>query len=411
MDRNYAQTGSAPHAYFRYTNATGDFKSVRLPMRVTPRGPPLPPVPPYPPLPPAPPPLPPILLPPPPPPSPPPLPPLVPVAAVSVDLITGGAEPDEASNIGETFFNTQTDFSKPFVADWRGHTLSVTNGVSGYWVEGRYGAPFAVAAWFVEGYSSPAFLMGSNDGVAFTTISMKTTPSAASASASQPCIYQTSTLPPASRPAFSIYRLVTPASNYNYAVTLLTQPLPSPPPPSAVSPPPPAPSSPPPPIAILPSPPPPSSTPPSLVPVQATRVVTVNGDEAINVDKTFFSTATSFTSTSFASWRSSTLSVTNGVTGYWIEGRFSAPFSVAAWLVIGYSTPSYLMGSNDGSTYTNITLASTSYAPCADTYVPCDYAVSPPPSAMQASMLAFSIYRLVTPASNYDYVVTLFKQV
>ena len=145
----------------------------------------------------------------------------------------------------------------------------------------------------------------------------------------------------------------------------------------------------------------PSSQP--LVPVQAASVAAAAGDETFKIGNTFFNTVSNFTSTGFASWRGHTLSVTNGVTGYWIEGRFSVPFAVAAWLVIGYSTPSYLMGSNDGSTFTNISLVSTDHPACNATFVPCVYAVAPLPS-----LPTFSVYRLVTPASEYDYVVTLF---
>ena len=126
------------------------------------------------------------------------------------------------------------------------------------------------------------------------------------------------------------------------------------------------------------------------------------GDEVFNIANSFFSTLTSFSSESSAWWRGHTLSVTNGVTGYWIEGRFNTPFSVAAWLSIGYNTPSYLMGSNDGSSFTTISFTAAESAACA-TYVPCKYLVAslPPPP--------YSFYRVVTPESNYDYLVTLFQ--
>ena len=42
-----------------------------------------------------------------------------------------------------------------------------------------------------------------------------------------PCSYLVNSLPPASRPSFSVYRVVSPSNNYDYGVTLFALPSPS----------------------------------------------------------------------------------------------------------------------------------------------------------------------------------------
>lgn len=113
-------------------------------------------------------------------------------------------------------------------SNWIGGQSTVTNGVSGAWIQGTYAAPFSVSAWVVLGYSysssTPFYLMGSNDGgVTFANVSMvpSSSPLCSAPGAPAPsgnCGYYTSLV---AQPAFSIYRAVTQVNNYNYVVTLL----------------------------------------------------------------------------------------------------------------------------------------------------------------------------------------------
>ena len=327
--------------------------------------------------------------------------PLFPVQAVSL----ASSPTSETANIAQTFFSTLTSFSSlvPGNTNWRGDALSMTNGVNGYWIQGSFSAPFSVGAWYVVGWSSPFYLMGSNDGTTWTNLSMTASTSHACASSSLPCAYAVAS---ASQPAFSIYRAVTTQSNYNYAITLLAagaQQTPAPSPPVAVAAPPPLnfppPSSPPPPSFEVTSAPPSSSP----VAVQAAFVATSLPSEAANTATTFFSTLTSFSSIvpGNTNWRGNGLSTTNGISGYWIQGSFSAPFSVGAWYVVGYSSPFYLMGSNDGNTWTTLSMTSSASNACASSAPPCAYAVA------STSQPAFTMYRAVTTQSNYNYGITL----
>ena len=321
--------------------------------------------------------------------------PLVPVQAASV-----AASPvSEATNVAQTFFSTLTDFSSivPGNTNWRGNEVSLTNGISGYWIQGSFSAPFSVAAWFVAGWSSPFYLMGSNDGSTWTTLSMTSAMADGCSSSSQPCAYAVAST---SQPAFSIYRAVTPQSNYNYAITLLAQPAPPPRPP----PPPPSP-----PTPLSPSSPPPAAAPLSstaLAFVQATTVTASPVSEASNIEQTFFGTLTSFSSIvpGDTNWRGNAVSVTNGISGYWIQGGFPAPFSVGAWFVVGWSSPFFLMGSNDGNTWTTLSMTALTSDACSSSAQPCAYAVA------STSQPAFSVYRAVTTQRNYNYAITLLAQ-
>ena len=90
---------------------------------------------------------------------------------------------------------------------------------------GNFSSPFPLAAWAFLGYSSPVYLFGSNDGASFTLVSTSAVagaPICASPPSSMPCSYLVNSLPPASQPSFSIYRVVTPSNNYDYAATLFT---------------------------------------------------------------------------------------------------------------------------------------------------------------------------------------------
>ena len=92
------------------------------------------------------------------------------------------------------------------------------------------------------------------------------------------------------------------------------------------------------------------------------------------------------------------------------QGNFSSAFPLAAWAFLGYSTPVYLFGSNDGATFTLISTTAVSGAPvCASppSSIPCSYFVNALPPASQPS---FSFYRVVSPAYDYDYAATLFTQ-
>ena len=70
----------------------------------------------------------------PPPPSSPPA--LVPVQAASVFTTAG----DETHSVAPTFFSTKTSFAagNPGVTSWRGNTLVITAGVSGYFIQGAF---------------------------------------------------------------------------------------------------------------------------------------------------------------------------------------------------------------------------------------------------------------------------------
>ena len=95
---------------------------------------------------------------------------------------------------------------------------------------GNFSFAFPLAAWAFLGYSAPVYLFGSNDGVAFTLISTTAVagaPICASPPSSIPCSYLVNALPPASQPSFSVYRVVSPAFNYDYAATLFTPASPS----------------------------------------------------------------------------------------------------------------------------------------------------------------------------------------
>ena len=90
---------------------------------------------------------------------------------------------------------------------------------------GNFSFAFPLAAWAFLGYSSPFYLFGSNDGASFTLISTTAVagaPICASPPSAMPCSYLVNALPPASQPSFSIYRVVSPANNYDYAATLFT---------------------------------------------------------------------------------------------------------------------------------------------------------------------------------------------
>ena len=165
-----------------------------------------------------------------------------------------------------------------------------------------------------------------------------------------------------------------------------------------------------PPPAVSALPPPPPSPPAGLVPVQAASVFFLPGDETHSVSQTFFSTVTSFASVNSAvtSWRGSAVATAGGVSGYFIQGNFSFAFPLAAWAFLGYSAPVSLLGSNDGVSFTPISTTAVAGAPiCASppSSIPCSYLVNTLPPASQPF---FSIYRVVTQSSNYDYAATLF---
>ena len=108
---------------------------------------------------------------------------------------------------------------------WKGSGAvdATSGGVSGYWVQGTFASPFAVASAFIVGWSTPVTLVGSPDGVApFVVIPMRASSSAACSSTTSPCTFYVNPQPVPARAAYSVYRVVTPASNYNSAVTLLT---------------------------------------------------------------------------------------------------------------------------------------------------------------------------------------------
>ena len=96
--------------------------------------------------------------------------------------------------------------------------------------QGNFSSPFPLAVWALLGYSAPVYLFGSNDSAAFTSIpttAVGGAPICASPPSSMPCSYQVNSLPPASQPPFSYYRVVSPVNNYDYAVTLFAVATPS----------------------------------------------------------------------------------------------------------------------------------------------------------------------------------------
>ena len=165
--------------------------------------------------------------------------------------------------------------------------------------------------------------------------------------------------------------------------------------------------------------------------------------DAKNVASTFFNTVTNFSGLDGNSYNwlsdngNSAVTVTTdgastaNVTGAWIQGVFSAPFPVAAWAFVGYAispnnggsasfVPVYLMGSNDGSSFMNISmslLATTGFQDSVSTPGPCSTESGLGFCAYFNSTLSFAnqplfdFYRVVAPNPNYNYAVTLFSLV
>ena len=180
------------------------------------------------------------------------------------------------------------------------------------------------------------------------------------------------------------------------------QPVAGNPPPLVGTPPPPLN----PPPAVSP-PPPPSGVAAQSASVQISSS-SVSTPQSL-LGQAFFGTVTAFDTlnTNTSNWNGNQgTDVTAGVVGGWIQGTFSAPFAAAAWFFVGFSPLPYLMGSNDGSTFTNVSMSVSSSSLCAVQLAreSCFYATSPLPIGSQPT---FSIYRVVSTDALYNYAITL----
>lgn len=269
---------------------------------------------------------------------------LVPIQATSVVFPNN----DLASNVAATFFNTITNFSLLNMGNnnWRGVVYGTTLTTAGYWIEGHYSNPFVLDAYTVVGYSTPFTLFGSNDGMHFSFINSVFNHNGLCATTWIPCVSfaTTDSIP------YSIYRLVTPSSNYNYAVTLFS---------GGVAPPP----------AVSPA--------TTLAPVVATQV---NYGASYNsaVSAGFFNSETSRGATF---WQAKgPAEAVGSILGYSVQAYYATPLAPSQWLVLGYSafSPVYLMGSVDNIAFTQVAAitgggsdASYGVGVCAGTYGCC----------------------------------------
>ena len=327
---------------------------------------------------------------------------------------------------------------------WNGN-----NGSTG-WIQGTYASAVRVSAWFFLGYFNSASIYGSNDGVTFTNLNFDVVNNPASSPLCNnlpvQCGYAVSSIPFASQPLFTIYRVIPAISNYDSAITLFTEinvppgppsppfhtpppvianpssppPViasPSPPPPavSSPSPPPPAVSSPsPPPPAVLSSSPPPPAVstpappvlllpPPQLAPMVASAVLT---DTGVSYPASFFGNVKSPDVSSLPTLNG------NPANSAWIQGVYPMPFVAAAWYFLGAFDTADLFGSNDGFIFTNLSMtmfaSNHASAPlCAGATTDCGYVVN---SAPLSNQVPYSIYRVYSNISNLDKAVTVFAQ-
>lgn len=136
----------------------------------------------------------------------------------------------------------------------------------------------------------------------------------------------------------------------------------------------------------------------------ATAVTANTGSSGNNYPASFFGSVTSPDVSNLPYW--------NGNVGNasWIQGTYATPFAAEAWYFLGYFNTADLFGSNDGVTFTNLSMTiyvgNQGLAPlCAGATTECGYAVNPIPVSERT---AYSIYRVYADISNYDRAVTVF---
>ena len=324
-------------------------------------------------------------------------------AATSVSVNSGSLNSD-VSTLRQSFFGSLKNFSgvTNYWNPGNSH-VDVTAGVQGGWIQGTFSTPFAVTSWVWVGYSLPIYLMGSNDSVTFYNVSIITTtvygdvpPYCGSQGSASLCGSATVS----GSPAYTTYRAVTNTSNYNSALTMYSSTLS--PPPSVLSPPPP----------VLSPPPALSSPPPAMLGVIPATTVSVNTGSATTslstLGQSFFGSLTNYSgATNYWNPINVSAGVTGGVLGGWIQGTYAQPFRVTSWIWVGYSVPVYLMGSNDGVTFSNVSVLTTSsfgsnppYCGSQGNAGPCGYVIV-------SGAGVYSVYRAVAVTPTYNSGITL----